>query len=183
MPSASRSISRSVLRKFGASLRRRLRPEKSIYLKCRSGNGTVTLPALYVLRPHPDVFLQLLRTRFAAVQVALAVDRDELRAGSRRLARVSPRILDERRYPPTPGIADPDAHLPARILHIVGFRVGDVNLIPRVEEDAARPPELRPLREELPFLVEELDPVVRAIAHEDAAARVHRNGVERAELA
>src|SRR5262249_52627691 len=57
-----------------------------------------------------------------------------------------------------------------RIGHVDGVRL-------LVDEDPARPPELEPLRDELAVVVENLHPVVLTIAHEDAAARVERDGV------
>src|ERR1700756_1033758 len=48
---------------------------------------------------------------------------------------------------------------------------------------AARPAELRPLVDELSVLVEDLDAVVVAVAHEQAPARIHGERMRRIELA
>ena len=53
----------------------------------------------------------------------------------------------------------------------------------RGDGDAARPAELPPLGDELAVLIEDLDAVVLAIADEQPAARVHRDGVRLADLA
>lgn len=80
-------------------------------------------------------------------------------------------------------VADADAHLPPRVLHVVGFGVGHIDVVMRVEEDAARAAVLGPLVDEGAFLIEELDAVVGTVAHEDSAALVDGDGVQRAELA
>ena len=69
------------------------------------------------------------------------------------------------------------------IVHAVRFGIGDVNLALVVERDAARRAELRPCREVLALLIEELDAVVVAVGDEDAALHVDGDAVQRAELA
>ena len=80
-------------------------------------------------------------------------------------------------------IADPNPHLPSRVLHVVGFGVGHVDVVVLVEEDSARAAVLGPLREEGAFLVEELEAVIGTIAHEYAATLVDGDGVEHAKFA
>ena len=71
--------------------------------------------------------------------------------------------------------------LPSR--HGLRFGVGHVDHVVLVDEDAARPAELRPLVDELAVLIEDLDPVVVAIADEQPAARIDRERVRLIELA
>jgi len=52
---------------------------------------------------------------------------------------------------------------------LIRLGVGDIDLILTVEEDPARRPELRPGRQVLALLIEQLDPVVAAIGDEDSA--------------
>ncbi len=127
---------------------------------------------------HADVFLQPARPRLAAVEVAVAVDDGELGAVAGAHARVAPGIEHELVHGARRGVADANAHVPARVLDVVGFRVGDDDAALGVEEDAARPAELRPAREVRAFLVEELNAVVRAVADEHAAAGVDRDRVQ-----
>jgi hypothetical protein len=61
--------------------------------------------------------------------------------------------------------------------HRFGFRVRDVEHVLFVYVQAARPAELRPCIEQLAALVVDLNPVVRAIAHEQSSARIHGEGV------
>ena len=83
------------------------------------------------------------------------------------------------------GAADADAALPAVVVlrHRLGFRVGDVDHVVLVDEDAARPAELLPLVDELAVLIEDLDAVVVAIADEEPALRVDRERVRLIEFA
>src|SRR5499427_4634487 len=131
--------------------------------------GTLAVPARGALRPHSHVLLQPFGPRLAGVDVPVAIDRDELRAVSGGLPWIAPRIHDEGVHPSALRVADPDALLPSRVLHIVGLRVGDVDLILTVERDATRLAELGPgRRQRFPVLVEDLDPIVAAVADEDA---------------
>jgi hypothetical protein len=49
------------------------------------------------------------------------------------------------------------------------FRIGDINDVIPVDEDAAGPAELRPLVDEVAVLIEYLDAVVAAVAEEQPA--------------
>ena len=85
------------------------------------------------------------------------------------------------------GAADADALLDAGQFVRAGIGprlgVGDVDgVVPR-DGDAARPAELTPFVEELAVLIEDLDPVVLAVADEQPAARIHRDRVRLADLA
>ena len=62
------------------------------------------------------------------------------------------------------------------------LRVGDVDVVVRVDEDPARTAELIPRVEQLAVLIEDLDPVVAAIADEQAALRIHRERVRLVEV-
>ena len=64
-----------------------------------------------------------------------------------------------------------------------GFGIGDVDTVVLRDRDAARPPELPPLLEKLAALIEDLDAIVLAVADEQPAARVDRDGVRLADLA
>ena len=79
--------------------------------------------------------------------------------------------------------ADPDALLEARIGLVGRCRVGDVDDVVLVDEDAARPAELLPLGEELAVLVEDLDAAVDAVGDEQPAGGIDRQPVRRVELA
>ena len=57
----------------------------------------------------------------------------------------------------------------ARSSHRARLRIGDVDVVLRVDVDAARTAELVPRVEQLAVLIEDLDPVVAAIADEQAA--------------
>ncbi len=86
-------------------------------------------------------------------------------------------------HPAQVGVANADAHFPAWVLHVVALGVGHIDVVVRVEEDAAGAAVLRPLRQEGAFLVEQLDAVVGTIAHKHAAALVDGDSVQRAEFA
>src|SRR5688572_22363254 len=79
--------------------------------------------------------------------------------------------------------ADADALLPARIIRRRRIRVDHIQLVVAVDVETARPPELLPFSDELPFAVEDLDARVAAVADEDAAARVERERMRIAEFA
>ena len=59
----------------------------------------------------------------------------------------------------------------------------DVDAVVGGDGDAARPPELPPLVDERAVLIEDLDAVVLAVAHEHPPARVERDRVRLADLA
>src|SRR5687767_11192684 len=84
-------------------------------------------------------------------------------------------IRDERHHLPVLRTADANAALPAVVIagHRLRLGIGDVDHVVRVDVHAARTAELRPRVEELPVLVIDLNAVVRAIADEQPAARVH----------
>ncbi len=75
-------------------------------------------------------------------------------------------VQDELGHPAGGRVADPNAHLPAGVLDVVGLGVRDDDAAMVVERDAARPAELRPARQPFAVLVEQLDAVVRAIRDE-----------------
>src|ERR1043166_3739907 len=95
-------------------------------------------------------------------------------------------ILDERRDPAVLRAADPDPLLDPGELVRAGVRarlgIGDVDGVVPGDEDAARPPELPPFVENTAVLIENLDPVVLAIAAEQPAARADGNRVRFAKL-
>src|SRR5436309_8848539 len=132
------------------------------------------------LGPHPDVLLQSPGSRLASKDGAVAIDRHELRSVAGGLPWITPGIQDECIDPSRSGIANPDPFLPTGVLHVIGFRVRHVDLTLAVEGDSARLSELRPRGcQRLSLLVKDLNPVVPAIADENAPARVHGDGVQR----
>src|SRR5689334_11251331 len=124
-----------------------------------------------------DVFHHPLWPDLRAVDVARGIGRDAFgRACARGLLH---RIGNERRYRAVLGAADADTAFPTVVVlgHRLGFRIRDIDVVLAVDIDAARPAELRPLVEKLAVLVENLNAVVLAVAHEQAGLRVHRDGV------
>ena len=91
-------------------------------------------------------------------------------------------VRNQGRYLAIFGAADPDAPLVARVRLLIGLRVGRVEHVLPVDEHAARPAELSPLRQEHPVLVEDLNPAVPAVGDKQPAVRVHREIVWRVEL-
>src|SRR5262249_19589472 len=79
--------------------------------------------------------------------------------------------------------ADADAAPHAGIYLRARGVVGYIDRVAGIDIDRGRPPEVFPLLDEVAVLVEDLDPVVAAIAHEDASARIHRNGMQFGKLA
>jgi hypothetical protein len=70
------------------------------------------------------------------------------------------RIRDERGDPAVLCTADPQTAPEARILRRVGFGIGDIDGVARIDIDATRPAELLPFDKEFPILVEDLDAIV-----------------------
>src|SRR4029077_9933151 len=129
---------------------------------------------------------QLARIDFRPIEVPIRVGSHPFRgaAGSRPGAFLCRhRVRDQRGDLAVIGIADPQAPLEAGILRRIGFGIGDVDDVVAVDEDAARPAELLPFRDEFPILVEDLDAIVGAVADEQPAARIHGKPVEHIELA
>src|SRR5438105_14490715 len=102
--------------------------------------------------------------------------------GRRRL-----RVLDERDDFAVLRAPDADPFLDAGQLVRAGIgtrlRVRYVDRVVLRDEDATRPAELAPLVQVVAVLIEDLDPIVLAIADEQPSARVHRNRVRLAHLA
>src|SRR5690606_40161954 len=90
---------------------------------------------------------------------------------------------DERGHLAGARAADVDAPLEAGIAPRVGLGVRDVEHVVRVDEHAAGPAELRPARDVVAVLVEDLDAVVGTVCDEQPALRVHGEAVRVAELA
>src|SRR4051812_24207383 len=119
-----------------------------------------------------------------AVDVSRGIDADTLR--TRMLGPGGLLVLDERDDLAGPRAADPNALVNAgqfvRAAVGSGFRVGDVDRVVGRDGDATRPSELPPLRDEAAALVEDLDAVVLAIAHEQPPLRIDRDRVRLAHL-
>src|SRR6267142_5630244 len=120
---------------------------------------------------------------FRHVDDAVAIHRHALAAAAARKVRRL-RIGHEVPHLAVAFAADADAALHCRIgVRHAGLRVGAIEHPRAIEEDAARPPELPPLGEELPLLVEHLDARVAAIGHEQPSLRIEHEAVRRVELA
>src|SRR5262245_33181145 len=129
------------------------------------------------------IFHQPFRADLGAEDVAVAVGGNAFRgAGAGDLL---DRVRNQRGHFAGARVADADTAFPARIAvaHRLRFRVGDIDRVVAVDEDAARTAELLPLGDEFAFLVEDLDAVVVAVADEEAALRVHRQRVRNVEFA
>src|SRR5262249_52063318 len=131
----------------------------------------------------PDVLHHALGADLGAVDVAHGVRGDTFgRAGA---GGVRHWIGDERGDGAVADPADANAALPAIVILGDRFRfgIGDVDDVVLVDEDAARPAELRPLVEVVALLIEDLDAVVLAVADEQPAARIHGQRVGNIDLA
>src|SRR4051812_43101834 len=118
-----------------------------------------------------DVPFQRLRSNLSAINHARFVDADSL--GGARVRCHLDRIGDEKFHRSITRAADANAALPralATVAHRPRLRVGDVDVVLRVDVDAARTAELIPGVEELAILVEDLDAIVAAVADEEATA-------------
>src|SRR5215510_15060361 len=147
----------------------------AIMRRASSGSGLVL-----------DVAHQLARIDFGAVDVPSRVGGDALggAAGPRPaplLHRLG--IWNERRDLAVLGAADAQTALEAGVLGVVGLGIGDIDGVVLVDEDAARPTELLPFREEFSVLVEDLDTAVGAVADEQPSARIHGERVRHVEFA
>ena len=78
--------------------------------------------------------------------------------------------------------ADPNALLKARVHLLVRLRVGDIDRVACVNEHAARAAELFPFGDERSILIDKLNAMVAAVGDQQAALRVHRDVVRRAEF-
>src|SRR5581483_1318627 len=135
-----------------------------------------------------DVSLNPARADFRPVDDAVGVGRDALgRARRPRAVRVRFRIGDERGDAAVARAADADAAFSARVVAVLAFdvarlRVGHVQRVVPIDEEAARTAELLPLGEEAAVLIEDLDPVVAPVGDEQSSLRVHREAVRLIEL-
>src|SRR5256885_1739000 len=95
------------------------------------------------------VSLQRPRADFRPVDVSLSVGGHAF--GRARPRGVFDRVGNERDYFPVLHVADPDASFPAGVIprDRDRFGVGHINVVALVDEDSARPAELRPLFDEV----------------------------------
>ena len=86
---------------------------------------------------------------------------------------------------PSLTLADANPPLPARVIPRDRARlgVGDVDVVALVDEDPARPAELRPLLDEVAVLIEDLNAVVVAVADEQPPFGIERERVRLIEFA
>src|ERR1043166_2937035 len=79
--------------------------------------------------------------------------------------------------------ADPPQPIAVRRSHSARLRVRHIYGVVLPDVNTARPAELAPRREGLPLLVEDLDPVVAPVPHEEPPPGIHRQGVRLVQLA
>lgn len=118
----------------------------------------------------PDEPPKIQRVGEAAIDVPLIVRRHSFKR---------PRFMpwNERRDSAILDAPDPDTLLEARVPCVIRLRVGDVEDVILVNEDAARPPELLPLGKKFPVLVENLDAAVRTVGDEKPPGGIHGQSV------
>src|SRR5688572_5318220 len=116
------------------------------------------------------IFSQHFRPDLGAINVAVRIGGHAFRAARGGLVRSGLRIGNEGRDLAIARAADINPALPTGIAFGVRLRVGHVNDVISIDENAARTAELLPFLQELAVLIEELNPVVRAVADEEAAA-------------
>src|SRR5216684_1542405 len=144
----------------------------------------MTLPHGRPGLPHLDVFAQNARPGFSRKNVAEFIDGAELGAAASCGARIAALIQNEISHPAVKGVADPDALLESRIVHIVRLRVEDIDEVFVIDRKrySAWHSELVPRRQVFPFLIEDLYAGVRSIAHEHAASFVHGDAMRHPEF-
>ena len=124
--------------------------------RARPSTGLGSTSLLYVSH-------QLARIDFRAVDIPVDIGGHPFRgaAGSRSSALLHRLLIrDQGGDPAVLRTADPQTTPEARILRCVGFGIGDIDGVARVDIDAARPAELLPFGKEFPILVEDLDAIV-----------------------
>src|ERR1017187_8425628 len=132
-----------------------------------------------------DVLFHVLGADFRTVDVALRIRRHTFRrarnGGSGR------RIRDEGGHRAVFRAPHPDASFPAGVMTVAllagGFGIGHIHHVVLVDEDSARAAELLPFVEKLTVLVEDLDPVVGAVADEQPSFGIERERMGNLELA
>src|SRR5262249_1770722 len=115
----------------------------------------------------------------STVDIPLGVDANSL--GTAVVRGCSLWIFDEVDRHAVPGAPNAEAFPPSRVIG-ARLRVGDVHHVVLRNPEAARPSELFPGVEQLAVLIENLDPVVLAIADEQPALRIERDRVRLADL-
>src|SRR5436190_8452830 len=104
---------------------------------------------------------------------ALRIDAEKFRAGACRNLDVGNEGLD----PAGLEVPDANAPLPARIPVRVGHAVGNVDVPFVVDGDRAWLAELGPAGDEVPFLVEHLDPLIAAVGDVETSFAIDRDVV------
>jgi hypothetical protein len=115
------------------------------------------------------VFLQVLGANLGSVDGAAAICSHAFGAAGHLVIRIYLGIWNEGSDRAGCGAPDSDTSPPARVICAPRFRIGYIDDVVLIDEDSAWPPELRPLRDEGPILVENLNAVVSAIANENPA--------------
>src|SRR5262245_40014720 len=119
-----------------------------------------------------NVSLQRPWANFRPIDVTLSVGRNAFRRAcpcARSRVRVRLRVWYECGDLTVSGASYADAALPAGISPRVRLRVGHINDVVFINENAARPSELLPLFEEFPILIEDLDAIIIPVADEKPA--------------
>ena len=81
------------------------------------------------------------------------------------------------------GTPDPQSLPPAGIVVVVGLGIDGIENVIVIDEEPTDPAELVPGVEVRPLLIEDLDPAIAPVGHEQASLRVHGEGVGGPELA
>src|SRR5581483_7124066 len=136
-----------------------------------------------------DVPFDAARADFRAVDDAVHVGCDAF-GGTRHAGTVGVRfrIGNEGGDAAVSRAADAQSALPSRVeavlaFDVARFRIGGVERVVLVDEEAARPAELLPFRDPHAVLIEDLNAVVAPGGDEQTALRIHREAVRMIELA
>src|SRR5437879_3301208 len=124
---------------------------------------------------------------FRAIDISCRIRGNSFRYCGLSGGRIGPRVGHEVFYRAVLGATDANAPLTARVVSVAllaaaGFRISDVQHIIPVNENPAWAAELLPLGNEAAVLVEDLDAVILAVAHEKASPRVERQSMRTVEF-
>ena len=120
--------------------------------------------------------------RLSSINVAFAIDGNELRSVSWQDIGICPWEANEFVYPSRRIFADANSHFIAWVLNIVRLGVGDIDPPLVVKGDSARAPKLGPGGRVITFLVEDLNPAVAAISNKYSTIRINGDGVQGTEF-
>ena len=129
------------------------------------------------VRSYSLVPLERSGERLPSVDVTLAIHGNELRSVAWDDMRIRPGEANEFRYPTRLDFANPNPYFPPGVLHIVGLGVCHVNPSLVVKGNSASGARMGPCGGMVSLLVEDLDPAVAPVSHEDSAVHVDGDGV------